>query len=95
MDEAGIDKKVILALDYVYLFRGDMSYKEYNDKVAGYVKDFPDRLIGLAGIDPRRGKEAIQELERCIGKLGFAGVKLWPIMGFYPMIQNFTPFSSV
>ncbi|MCE7743691.1 MAG: hypothetical protein GPJ52_01005, partial [Candidatus Heimdallarchaeota archaeon] len=41
MDEAGIDKAVILALDYEYLFRGHMSYKEYNDKVAGYVKDFP------------------------------------------------------
>ncbi|MBA7691872.1 hypothetical protein ES703_100427 [subsurface metagenome] len=92
MDEAGIDKAVILALDYEYLFRGNISYKEYNDKVAGYVKDFPDRLIGLAGIDPRRGKEAIQELERCIGELGFAGVKLWPLMGFYPDDPKFYPF---
>ncbi|MEE9377303.1 MAG: amidohydrolase family protein [Candidatus Lokiarchaeia archaeon] len=92
MDEAGVDKAVILALDYEYIFRGRMSYKEYNDKVAGYIKDFPDRLIGLAGIDPRRGKEAIQELERCIGDLGFAGVKFWPLMGFYPDDPKFYPF---
>ena len=92
MDEAGIDKTVILALDYEFLFRGNISYKEYNDKVAGYVKDFPDRLIGLAGIDPRRGKAAIQELDRCIEELGFAGVKLWPLMGFYPDDPKFYPF---
>lgn len=92
MDEAGIDKTVILGLDYEYLFRGHVSYKEYNDRVAGYVEDHPDRLIGFAGIDPRRGKEAIKELERCIGELGLAGVKLWPLMGFYPDDPKFYPF---
>ncbi len=34
--------------------------------VAEMFNEYPDRLIGFAGIDPRRGKEAIQELERCI-----------------------------
>ena len=71
MDEAGIDKTVILGLDYEYLFKGKISYKEYNDYVANILKEYPDRFIGFAGIDPRRGKEAIQELERCIGELEF------------------------
>jgi len=92
MDDAGIDKTVILAVDYEYLFRGKISYREYNNIVAGYIKEYPDRLIGFAGIDPRRGKEAIQELERCIGELGFKGVKLWPLTGFYPDDLEYYPF---
>ena len=92
MDEAGIDKTVILGLDYEYLFKGKISYKGYNDYVANLLKEYPDRLIGLAGIDPRRGKEAIQELERCVLDLGFKGVKLWPLTGFYPDDLKFYPF---
>jgi len=92
MDDAGIDKTVIVAVDYEYLFRGKISYREYNNIVAGYIKEYPDRLIGFAGIDPRRGKEAIQELERCIGELGFKGVKLWPLTGFYPDDLEYYPF---
>ncbi|MBA7507506.1 hypothetical protein ES706_06225 [subsurface metagenome] len=92
MDEAGIDKTVIVALDYQYLFRGKVSYREYNDMVAEMFNEYPDRLIGFAGIDPRRGKEAIQELERCIEELGFKGVKLWPLTGFYPDDIKYYPF---
>lgn len=92
MDDAGIDKTVILGLDYEYLFKGKVSYKEYNDIVKSYTNEYPDRLIGFAGIDPRRGKEAIVELERCIEEFGFKGVKLWPLTGFYPDDVQFYPF---
>lgn len=92
MDEAGIDKTVIFGLDYEFKFRGKIGYKEVNDIVAGYVNAYPKRLIGLAAIDPRRGKAAIQELERCVEKLGFAGVKLWTLTGFYPDDPKFYPF---
>ena len=92
MDEAGIDKTVLLAVDYEILFEGKISYKEYNNKLAEYINEYPDRFIGFAGIDPRRGKEAIKELERCIGELGFKGVKLWPLTGFYPDDLKYYPF---
>lgn len=92
MDEAGIDKTVLLALDYEFAFRGKASYRYNNDYMAGILKDFPDRFVGFAGIDPRRGKEAIVELERCVGDLGFRGVKLWPLTGFYPDDTTFYPF---
>ncbi len=92
MDEAGIDKTVILGLDYEFLFKGKVSYKEYNDYVANIIKEHPDRFIGLAGIDPRRGKEAIQELDRCIEELGLKGVKITPLTGFYPDDPLFYPF---
>jgi predicted TIM-barrel fold metal-dependent hydrolase len=95
MDKAGIDKTVILALDYEFLFRGDVSFQRYNDRVAEMVDQFPDRLIGFAGIDPRRGEKALVELERCTEELGLDGVKLWPLTGFYPDDKNFYPFYNL
>lgn len=92
MDEAGIDKAIILALDYELVFKGKMTYRDYNEYVADIVKKYPDRFIGFAGIDPRRGKEATGELERCVEELGLKGVKLWPLTGFYPDDQQFYPF---
>lgn len=92
MDEAGIDKTCICALDYEFHFRGELSYKGYNDRVAEMITEYPKRLIGFAGIDPRRQTKAIMELERCILDLGFTGVKLWPLTGFYPDDKEYYPF---
>ena len=90
MDEAGIDKAILLALDYGTLFKLK-TYKLYNSYVADIVRKHPDRFVGFAGIDPRRGIKAIDELERCV-KMGLKGVKLWPITGFFPDNPDFYPF---
>ena len=50
MNSAGIDKTVILALDYEFLFRGQIIFQEYNERVADKVNKFPDWLIGFTGI---------------------------------------------
>ncbi|MFX0072949.1 MAG: amidohydrolase family protein [Candidatus Hermodarchaeota archaeon] len=92
MDEAGIDKTVLLGLDYEFHYKGKVSYQYVNDYLANIIKEYPDRIIGFAGIDPRRGKAAIQELERCVEEHGFKGVKLWPLTGFYPDDQDFYSF---
>jgi predicted TIM-barrel fold metal-dependent hydrolase len=92
MDEAGIDKTVIVALDFDFKFKGKINFQGYNDKVAEYRDKYPERLIPFAGIDPRRGVAAIDELERCIIDLGFQGIKLWPLAGFYPDDLTFYPF---
>jgi len=91
MEEAGIDKTVLLALDGHIAFTANLTYKDYNDYVANIINEYPDKFIGFAGIDPRRGKEAIQELERCV-ELGLKGLKLWPLTGFYPDDLKFYPF---
>lgn len=92
MDEAGIDKSVLLALDADFTYRTGTAFTAYNDYVGGLIRQHPDRIIGFAGIDPRRGKAAIIELERCIEGMGFRGVKLWPLTGFYPDDEAFYPF---
>ncbi len=90
MDEAGIDKTVLLALDVGIAFHSDLTVRDYNDYVAELVREHPDRLIGFAGIDPRRGREAIAELQRCYDN-GLRGLKLWTLTGFYPDDEAYYP----
>lgn len=92
MDEAGIDKTVLLPLDYEFMYSGpSMSYKDYNDFVGEYMKEYPDRLIAFAAVDPRRGAAGVAELRRCVEGMGFRGLKLWTITGFVPDDEAFYP----
>jgi hypothetical protein len=90
MDEAGIDKTVLLALDAGLAFSTSMTVRDYNDYVIDIVREHPDRIIGFAGIDPRRGKEAVEELSRCYD-MGLRGLKLWTLTGFYPDDEAYYP----
>lgn len=92
MDEAGIDKTVLLPLDFEFIYEGGgLTFKKYNDIVSGYLKRYPDRLIVFAGVDPRRGKGAVVELRRCVEELGFLGLKLWTVTGFVPDDDAYYP----
>ena len=92
MDDAGIDKSVVVALDAEFAYRAEMGFAAYNDYVGNLIRQHQGRIIGFAGIDPRRGKAATRDLERCVEGMGFRGVKLWPLTGFYPDDEAFYPF---
>lgn len=49
--------------------------KFLNDHIAGIVRDFPNRFIGLGTIPMQEPKLAIQELERC-KSIGLAGIEI-------------------
>ena len=49
-----------------------------NDQVAGWVAERPDRFVGLAAADLRRPMDAVRELRRCVGELGFKGLRVIP-----------------
>lgn len=92
MDEAGIDKTVLLPLDFEFLYEaGALTYRDYNDRVGEALATYPDRLIAFAGVDPRRGKAGVVELRRCVEEMGFRGLKLWTIAGFYPDDDPYYP----
>lgn len=55
-----------------------------NDEVASIHREFPERFVTFAGIDPHKAG-AVDELERAIGELGMKGAKL------HPSLQNFDP----
>ena len=74
MDDAGVDKAVIVAIDAETTFK----YKVSNDLVADAVKKYPDRFIGFASVDPHKGAIALDELERAVKELDMKGLKLLP-----------------
>ncbi len=87
MDEAGIDKAVILVID-VGLFAGvgvddAVSLEEQHRIFAKAVERHPDRLIAFAGVDPRR-PDAVKLIERAVKEWDFKGLKLFTPAGFYP-----------
>lgn len=50
--------------------------KFLNDHIAGLVRDFPKRLIGLGTVPMQDSKLAIQEMERCLKDLNFPGLEI-------------------
>jgi predicted TIM-barrel fold metal-dependent hydrolase len=59
MDAAGVSLSLISA------WVGPKGALISNDKVAGFVKEAPDRLIGVGSVDISRPMEAVREIRRC------------------------------
>jgi predicted TIM-barrel fold metal-dependent hydrolase len=68
MDDAAVDRAVC----FTWPFRDPALCAEANDYLAGAVRDFPDRLIGFATVNPS-APSAAGELRRC-AQLGLLGV---------------------
>ncbi len=84
MDEGGIDKSVILLIDYMTGGVEDsFSLEEQHRVYARAVERHPDRLIFFAGVDPRR-PDAVDFLPRAVKEWNVKGVKLHPSVGWYP-----------
>ncbi len=84
MDEAGIDKTFILALDWGYgIGEAIKSVDEINRFYGSIAKAFPDRIVAFAGVDPRR-RGAVEILDRAVNDYGCRGLKYHPTSGFYP-----------
>ncbi len=47
-----------------------------NDHIAGIVKDYPDRFVGLGTVPLQDPELAIKEMERCVNELGLAGIEI-------------------
>lgn len=92
MDKAGVDKAVFripcwqewLALD---------ACKSINDSLAAHVKQYPGRFVALAVVPPWGSEDCLKEVDRCINKLGFAGVQLAAHYGNLYLDENeFKPY---
>lgn len=92
MDEAGIEKSIILHLDYGLLFgEGKVSIDQQNKHVSEVARKHNDRFLWFCGIDPRR-KDAVTLLEKCVTEWGAKGIKLYPTTGFLPADKECYPF---
>jgi predicted TIM-barrel fold metal-dependent hydrolase len=78
MDKVGIARRVILVIDWgPALGEPSTSIREVHREILAVCNAFPDRLVGFAGIDPRRA-EATDLLRWAFDDLHAAGLKLHP-----------------
>lgn len=92
LDEWGIDKAVVVAVDNG-LMHGEAkaSIQEQNKAVADAARRFPDRLIAFLSVDPRR-PNALELVDRCVNDWGMRGLKCHPDTGWYPDDEAYHPY---
>lgn len=52
-------------------------FRECNRWTADGMRRFPGRVLGYCYVNPGYGREALEEIRRCVGDLGFIGIKLY------------------
>ncbi|MGQ9585040.1 MAG: amidohydrolase family protein [Anaerolineae bacterium] len=69
MDQSGVDVSVTFGFAW-----SDMALcQENNDYVLDACRRYPGRLVGFGCVQPRAGREAVREVERCLAE-GMAGI---------------------
>ena len=99
LDIDGIDKAIHYSTVGLHLYRIEDReflhelHKVYNDWLSEYCAAHPDRLYGIALINPELPDKAIEELERC-KKMGMVGalVPVWPSPGMRYNHEMYEPF---
>src|SRR4051812_28914220 len=72
MDEAGIEKSFLVAAK-VGPAMHKASYHVPYSAVAEAINKYPDRFLGLAGLDATEGMKGVRELEKAVREYGFIG----------------------
>jgi hypothetical protein len=86
MDEAGV------GLGLVAAWWGPQGALIDNDEVASFVRQHPDRLVGVASVDLSRPMDAVRELRRCVRDLGFRALRIVPwLWGWPPDDRRYYP----
>lgn len=96
LDEAGIDKGIIVPGGTVdvrelsrYVTGKKVSNKNFpNDVVFKAVRDYPDRLHFLVGIDPYKEDESMEIFEKAV-EMNCIGIKLSPMTHNFPFDLEF------
>lgn len=76
LDQHNVEKAVILGRDAETTYQWAGS----NDGVANFVKKYPNKFVGFAGLDPHKGMAAIEELKRSVFALGLKGASIDPYL---------------
>lgn len=82
MDEAAVDKVVVLGIAYKFGNSYDPHAAEY---VAQMVEQYPDRLIGFYTGDPLGGRDEVKRFEEAVLDRGLKGLKMLPSYNYVPL----------
>jgi uncharacterized protein len=83
MDEAGIGRVMLSA------WHRPGKWVISNDAVAEMVRQFPQRLVGVAAVNLEKPVEAVHELERAVKELGFKALRVIPWLWNRPPNDKF------
>jgi predicted TIM-barrel fold metal-dependent hydrolase len=84
MEEAGIDFTCICAVDNADTEALTTEMAQTQNQVVGQIsRNNPDKVLALAGIDPRR-PNAADMLRQCFEEFGMKGLKYHPDSGYDP-----------
>jgi predicted TIM-barrel fold metal-dependent hydrolase len=78
MDRLGIEKVCVPALKQAFYRKNKMGADFSYDDIGKIVQKYPDRIIGLAGINPFERMEGVRRLERAVKEYGFRGAHVHP-----------------
>jgi predicted TIM-barrel fold metal-dependent hydrolase len=80
LDRVGIDRAVVHAPRWMGGSAGrdfiDPNYEQANAMIADGVTKYPKRLVGVARVNPKFGRQAVAELEKCLHTYEFRGMYL-------------------
>ena len=84
MEEAKVDRAVVLPLDFGLVDAPEVGIEQYNDWVFECCRDVDHKLIPFIGIDPMRGKAAEELVKKYVKHCDAKGVKVYPGTGYFP-----------
>ncbi|MFX1366456.1 MAG: amidohydrolase family protein [Promethearchaeota archaeon] len=84
MDNANIDFTIVCRVDNINNENFTPELNQYlNKRISEIAKEYPNRLMAFAGVDPRRS-EALDMLKQCFEEFDMKGLKYHPDTGFDP-----------
>ncbi len=92
LDDGGVDKAIVLPIDFNLVEKARLDVYEYNTWAFETCAQAADRLIPFIGVDPQRGDQALDILDRFVRKYDARGVKLYPSTGWYPNEERVRKF---
>jgi predicted TIM-barrel fold metal-dependent hydrolase len=95
MDGAGVDRAVLLVPDFTLRLESPLSLAEMARRHHEIRGRHPGRFWVFIGVDPRRGTEGVELLERMVDEYGFEGIKLYPPCGYSPSDRSLYPYYEV
>jgi uncharacterized protein len=88
MDKAGVDRVLLCA------WHRPGTWVIRNDTIAEFVRQFPERFVGVAAVNLEKPIEAVRELQRAVSGLGFKALRVVPWLWNRPP-QRQTLFSPL
>src|SRR5262245_21319424 len=49
-----------------------------NEQIAAFIAEYPQRFVGVAGVDLARPVEAVRQLDRAVSEFGFKALRVIP-----------------